>query len=190
DHHRSSRDDPPAAAAALPGRDQGRADRAVRVREPDARPRRRQGRREHGRRRGRARLQADGGRGPRPHPHRRAEARDPPGPQVDRPVQAARGHAHRRPRHAARRAHVGVPRPAADHRPAAHPRLPRPVAQAVRRPGQLHVRSVGPDDVPRDRPGLDRPAARDGHHRGHLRDDRRGGPGAAPSARLPVQGEL
>ena len=35
------------------------------------------------------------------------------GPQVDRAVQAARGHADRRARHAARRPHVGVPRPAA-----------------------------------------------------------------------------
>ena len=42
----------------------------------------------------------------------RPEARDPQGPQVDRPVQAARGHADRRPRDAARRPHVGVPRPA------------------------------------------------------------------------------
>ena len=43
------------------------------------------------------------------------------GPQVHRAVQAARGHADRRARHAARRPHVGVPRPAAVAGAAAHP---------------------------------------------------------------------
>ena len=51
----------------------------------------------------------------------RPEAAGPEGPQVDRPVQAARGHADRRASHAARRPHVGVPRPAAVARAAAHP---------------------------------------------------------------------
>ena len=50
------------------------------------------------------------------------------GAQVHRAVQASRGHADRRPRDAARRPHVGVPRPASVGRAPAHPRLPRPVA--------------------------------------------------------------
>ena len=41
--------------------------------------------------------------------------------QVHRAVQAARGHADRRQGHPARRPHVGVPGPAADHRAAAYP---------------------------------------------------------------------
>ena len=37
--------------------------------------------------------------------------------------------------------------------------------QAVRRPRQLHLRSERAVDVPRDRPGPDRPGPRHGHHR-------------------------
>ena len=51
----------------------------------------------------------------------------------------------------------------------AHPRLPRPVAQAVRRPRQLHLRPQRAVDVPRDRPGQDRPRPRHGHHGRHHR---------------------
>ena len=47
------------------------------------------------------------------------------GAQVDRDLQAARGHADRRQGHAAPRAHVRVPRPADHHRAAARARLPR-----------------------------------------------------------------
>ena len=115
-------------------------------------PRRGQGRRQHGCRRRRPRRQADRRRGPRPGHHHRPEAAGPPGHQVHRAVQAARGHADRREGHPAQRPHVGVPGPAADHRAAAYPRLPRPVADPVRRPGQLHVRAQRAVDVPRDRP--------------------------------------
>ena len=68
----------------------------------------------------------------------------------------------------------------------AYPRLPWPVGHAVRRSRQLHVRAQRAVDVPRDRPGLDRPAARHGHHRRHHGHDRRGRPCAAPQARLPL----
>src|ERR1700712_444896 len=64
----------------------------------------------------------------------------------------------------------------------------RRVRHAVRRPGQLHVRSHGAVDVPRDRPRLDRPAARYGHHRRHHGHYRRRRPRVAPQARLPLQG--
>ena len=65
---------------------------------------------------------------PRPRRDHRPEAAGHQGPQVHRAVQAARGHADRRARHAARRPDVGVPRPAAVGGAAAHPRLPRPLA--------------------------------------------------------------
>ena len=66
----------------------------------------------------------------RPDRDHRPEADGDQGPQVDRPVQAARGHADRRARHAARRPDVGVPRPAAVAGAAPHPRLPWPLAPA------------------------------------------------------------
>ena len=62
--------------------------------------------------------------------------------------------------------------------------------EAVRRPWQLHVRPERAVDVPRDRPGPDRPRAGHGHHRRHDGDHRRRGPRAAAPPRLPVQGEL
>ena len=58
--------------------------------------------------------------------------------------------------------------------------------QAVRRQRQLHLRPDRAVDVPRDRPRLDRPAARHGHHGRHDREDRRRGSRAAQGARLPV----
>ena len=58
--------------------------------------------------------------------------------QVDRAVQAAPGHAGRRHGDAARRADVRVPRPPDQHRAAARARLPRRVAEGLRRPRQLH----------------------------------------------------
>ena len=75
------------------------------------------------------------------------------------------------------------------HRAAPHPRLPRPVVDAVRRQRQLHLRSDRAGHVPRDRPGPDRPLARHGHHGRDHRHHRRPGPRAAQAARLPVQGE-
>ena len=55
---------------------------------------------------------------------------------------------------------------------------------------QLHLRPHRAVDVPRDRPGHDRPPARHGHHGRHHSQDRRRGTSAAARARLPVQGEL
>ena len=101
----------------------------------------------------------------------RPEAAGDPGPQVHRAVQAARGHADRRARHAARRPDVGVHGPAAVAGAAAHPRLPRPLPAPVRRPRQLHLRSHRAGHVPRDRPGPGRPVPRHGHHRRDHRDD-------------------
>jgi large subunit ribosomal protein L5 len=78
-------------------------------------------------------------------------------------------------RHAARRPDVGVPRPLLSLALPAHPRLPRPLAPAVRRQGQLHVRPQRAVDVPRDRPGPDRPGPRHGHHgRDHGQTDDEG----------------
>ena len=65
----------------------------------------------------------------RPDRRSPARSRGDQGPQVHRPVQAARGHADRRPRHAAGRPDVGVPRPAALARAAPDPRLPWPSPQ-------------------------------------------------------------
>ena len=96
--------------------------------------------------------QAHRGRRPRPDSHHRSEAGCHQGPQVDRPVQAARGYADRRPRRCAGTA-CGSSSTVWCRWPAAYPRLPWPVAQAVRRPGQLHLRSDRAVDVPRDRPG-------------------------------------
>ena len=88
-------------------------------------PRLQQDHAQHGRRRRedelegarRGRRAARDHRGPAPADHQ--------GQEVDRRLQAARGHAHRLQGDAARRAHVGVPRPPDGRRPAAHPRLPR-----------------------------------------------------------------
>ena len=68
---------------------------------------------------------------------RRPEAEHPPRAQVRRRVQAARGHAGRPDRHAARRARVRVPRPPGLGRDPAHPRLPRAEPALVRRPREL-----------------------------------------------------
>ncbi len=62
-------------------------------------------------------------------PDRRPEAERAPRPQVDRQLQAARGHAGRRRRHAARRARVRVPRSPDLDRDPAYPRLPRAARQ-------------------------------------------------------------
>ena len=79
------------------------------------------------------------------------------------------GAGHRRQGDAARRPDVGVPRPADLGRHPPDPRLPRAAGPLVGRPRQLHLRPQRADDVPRDRPGQDRPASWHGHHD---RDDR------------------
>jgi large subunit ribosomal protein L5 len=84
------------------------------------------------------------------------------GEEVRRAVQAARGHADRRARDAARRPDVGVPRPAADHRAAPYPRLPRPVPRQFDGRGnytfglteQVMFHEIDPDKVDRQR-GMD-----------------------------------
>ena len=73
----------------------------------------REDRAQHGRRaRRRSSTSLLDGRVERPHDHRRPEAARSPRPEVDRRVQAPRGQGHRLQGHAARRPHVGVPRPA------------------------------------------------------------------------------
>ena len=74
---------------------------------------------------------------------RRAEAGDHQGAQVDRHLQAARGHADRRQGDAAPEPHVRVRRPAGEHRAAARARLPRAEPEELRRPGQFHPRAEG-----------------------------------------------
>ncbi len=98
------------------------------------------------------------------------------GQQGDRDLQAAPGPADRRQGDAARRAHVRVPRPADQHRDAAHPRLPRRLAALVRRPWQLQPGHQGTDHLPRDPVRPDRPGAWHGHHD---YDDRAGTTGRA-----------
>ena len=73
------------------------------------------------------------------HDDQRPEADHHQGEEVDRGVQAARRHEHRRQGDAARRADVRVPRQAVQRRAAAYPRLPRAAAQVVRRPRQLQL---------------------------------------------------
>src|SRR5450631_1704843 len=106
---------------ALPVGDRPGPPRGVRVRQRDADPHADQDRGQHGGRRGGPGRQADRRRAAGPRGDHRAEARGRPGPEVDRPVQAARGHAHRRARDAARRPDVGVLRPLAVAGPAPDP---------------------------------------------------------------------
>ena len=80
---------------------------------------------QHGRRRGEDRREGARRRDRGADDHRRPARAGAPRPQVDRELQDPRGHADRRARDAARRAHVRVPRPADLDRAAAHPRLPR-----------------------------------------------------------------
>ena len=68
--------------------------------------------------------------------------------EVHRAVQAAQGHAHRHDGHAARRADVGLPRSSRVGRAAARARLPRRVAEGLRRPRQLHAGTPGPAAFP------------------------------------------
>ncbi len=98
-----------------------------------------------------------------------------PRPQVDRRLQAARGHAGRRQRHAAARAHVRVPRPADVGRDPAHPRLPRPQRALLRRARQLLDGRARADHLPGDRLRRDRSGARTGRDDHHVGQDRRGG---------------
>ena len=113
--------DPASAQAALPRRDRGSAARGVRLPQRDAGASADQDRGQHGRRRRSQGQQADRRCRPRLDRDHRAEADGDQGAQVDRAVQAARGHADRRARHAARRPDVGVSRPHAVDRAAANP---------------------------------------------------------------------
>ena len=88
-----------------------------------------------------------------------------PRAQVDRQLQAARGHARRRGGDAARRAHVRVPRPPDVGRDPADPRLPRAQPALVRRPRQLLDGRARADHLPGDRLRRDRPGARPGRRR-------------------------
>ena len=112
----------------------------------------REDRHQHGRRPGHsAAVAARGRRRATSTHHHRPEAARHQGQEVDRRLQAPRGQRHRRQGHAAGRPHVGVLRPA--HQPGhpPHPRLPRPAAQQLRRPRQLHVRRHRAADLPGDR---------------------------------------
>ena len=73
-------------------------------------------------------------------------------------------------------AHVRVPRPARQRRPAARARLQGRAAQGLRRPRQLRAGADGADHLPRDRLRQGRQGARHGHHH---RDDGADGRGGA-----------
>ena len=122
---------------------------------------------EHGRRRRQAGLEDARGRDRAARDDRRPEAQRAPRAQVDRQLQAARGHAGRRRRDAARRALLRVPRPADVDRDPADPRLPRPEPALVRRPRQLLARHPRADHLPRDRLRRDRPGPRPRRHDHH-----------------------
>ena len=100
----------------------------VRLHERDGRAQDSEGRREHGPRRGDEQREARRRRRRRARAHHGPEAGDAPFEEVDCGVQSPQGHAGRHDGHAARRAHVGVPRSADDHRAAARPRLQGRVA--------------------------------------------------------------
>ena len=70
---------------------------------------------------------------------RRTEAGDHQGAQIDRGVQAARGHAHRLHGDAARRPHVRISGPPGERGAAPRARFPRRFDQVLRRPRQLHA---------------------------------------------------
>ena len=118
---------------------------------------------------------------------RRPEAEHPPRPQVRRGVQAARGHAGRPDRHAARRARLRVPRPPDLDRDPAHARLPRPEPALVRRPRQLLHGRPRADHLPGDRLRHRRPGPRARRHHHHHRADRRRGVRPARRARHAVR---
>ncbi len=144
---------------------------------------------EHGRGRGEDRCEGARRRDRRADHHRRSARPGAPRDEVDRELQAPRGDARRRARHAARRADVRVPRPTRVDRASAHPRLPRPRPRVVRRSRQLLDRDPGADHLPGDRlrqgSGDPRPRRRD-HDVGEVG---RGGPRAARRARTSVRHE-
>ena len=117
----------------------------------------------------------------------RPAAEHPPRPQVDRRLQAPRGHAGRRLGDAAQGADVGVRRPPRLDLDPADPRLPRPQPARLRRSRQLLARHPRAAHLPRDRLRLDQGDPRPRHRLRDHRADRRGGLRAAARARLPVR---
>ena len=103
------------------------AHRGVRVHEPHGGAEDRKDFAQHRHGRGHAEQQTDRRRGERADGHRRPEAGDHQGPQVDCRLQAAREHADRLHGYAARGADVRVSRPAGERGPAARARFPRRV---------------------------------------------------------------
>ena len=78
--------------------------------------------------------------------------------QGDRDLQAARRACRSACKVTLRKAaHVRIPRPAGQHRAAAHPRLPRAQSEELRRPRQLRAGHQGAHRVPRDRLRQGRP---------------------------------
>ena len=98
---------------------------------------------------------------------------DQPGQEVHFRLQAAQGRGHRLLRHPPPAADVRVPGPAGQHRPAPRPRLPRRLAQGLRRPRQLHPGPARPAGLPRDRLHQGREAPGHEHHHRHHGADRR-----------------
>ena len=159
------------------------AARAVRLLERDAGPAAGEDHPQHGSRRGEAGHEdARGGRGADGR-DRRAEARRAPRAQVDRHLQAARGHAGGRDGDAAGRAHVGDARSPAVDRDPADPGLPGAEPALVRRARQLLDGRARADHLSGDRLRRDRPGPGSERHDHHHGRDRRRGARAAAAAR-------
>ena len=84
----------------------------------------------------------------------------------------------------------GIPRPPDLDRAAARARLPRRLAEGLRRPRQLHPGPAGPAAVPRDRLHEGRQGARHERVDGDDGEDGRGSTQAAATARHAVPDEL
>ena len=135
------------------------------------------------------RREAAGRRRRGPGDHHRPEAGDHQGPEVDRRVQAPRGHVDRGQGDAAGRPDVGVPRPAARRR-----RCRGSGTSAGLNPDAFDGSgnyTIGRDraaDLPRDRLRQGGQGPGHGHHDRDHRARRRRGPRAAAGAGVPVRG--
>src|ERR1700730_16958772 len=166
------------------------AQEGVRVQQRDGGAEDRKGRREHGPWRGDVEREDYRDRLRRAGAHYGPEAGDAARQEIDCGLQGAQGTAGGHERHAARRADVRVSRPTAQHRAPPGARLPRRVAQGVRRPRQFHAGAQGSAAVSGNRLHEGRQGAWDERVGGDDGEDRSGGAQAAPVDRYAVQGGL
>ena len=162
-----------------PGPPEGRA----RARQRHGGAAAREDRHQHGRRPGHPAGLAHRGGPARPRDHHRPEAGRHPGQEVDRRLQAPRGHAP-----SGSRSRCGATGPGSSSTGCISLAIPRIrdfrglSPTVVRRPGQLHLRGHRAADLPRDRLRQDRHGPGHGHHDRHHRPQRRGRPGASSTA--------